>query len=153
MSGMEYKGLTECVRGLTDMADAYAATAEKYLRRAGNALKREAINRSPVGGTADTTTKKTGRKRRNIKKLKHSWKAVVTGTSGSQLEYRLRSTAPQYHLVERGHVQKTPGGRITGFTPGTHFFADTVAEFERSGVIETQLEKFFDDVKRRWDRP
>lgn len=59
-------------------------------------------------------------------KLNKSWRMRIEGTSGDSLEANIYSTAPHFHLVDRGHVQKAPSGRVTGFVQGSHFLQKTL---------------------------
>nr|DAF80593.1 MAG TPA: putative tail component [Caudoviricetes sp.] len=59
-------------------------------------------------------------------KLNKSWRMRIEGTSSNNLKADIYSTAPHFHLVDRGHVQKAPGGRVTGFVQGSHFLQKTI---------------------------
>lgn len=148
-SDFEFKGFDEFCIKLDKVSDEYADTAEKHLKRTGNKLKRMAKAATPVGKPVYMT--KDGKKIENkrYKHMKNRWKYEIKGTSGNELEYQLRSKAPDFHLVERGHVQMTPGGKVTGFTQGKHFFDGVVNDYEAGGYYEKELEKFFDDVKKK----
>lgn len=134
--GIELNGLDDFLKNLTSVSDDYAETAEKHLRKAGNKLKKAA---------KEATPEKTG-------KLKKSWISAVKGEKGSDIEYQLRNKDPVYHLIERGHVQKTPSGRVTGYVQGKYFFEQAEKAFEDSGATETEFEKFFDDVKKKLEK-
>lgn len=136
---IEIKGLSDYQKQLAAAANEYAATAEKHLRKAGNALKKMAKEKSPDSGT------------KHRHKIKESWTGEVDGTSGQDLEYKLRNKAPHYHLVERGHVQTTPSGRVTGFVPGRHFFEAACKDFESSGVADKEVEAFLNEVGKKID--
>ena len=84
-------------QSLIDAINEYPGTAEKYLRQTGNKLKNMAKKASPVG-KGEYNGKKT-------KHLKDRWKGEVKGTSGANLSYELRSTAP--HLSRRRHLAST----------------------------------------------
>ena len=84
-----------------------------------------------------------------MKPLSKSWKGKITGVSTGEIQYELRNTSKVYHLVERGHIQKTPSGRVTGFVQGKHFFDQTAKDFQTSGIMEKELEKFMQDVKKK----
>lgn len=143
-----FHGVEEFMRKLKEIADKYPKTAEKHLRAVGNKLKRRAIENTPDGKTSATYTK-NGKTRKSKTKLKNSWTAKVIGFRGHSLEYQLRSKSKRYHLVERGHIQKTPGGRITGFVQGRFFFKRTVEEFKSGNEIQKQMEKFMREVQRK----
>ena len=149
--GIEFENLDEFIKKLDSVSNEYAATAEKHLRKTGTRLKKAVVEASPDGSSSDTVTSKSGKTHKNRKKLKNSWKGTVKGESGEDLEYDLRSTAPHFHLVDRGHVQKTPSGRITGFVPGKHFFDKAVKEWEATDDISKELEKYMQEVKKKVD--
>lgn len=143
-----FHGAEEFMRKLKEIADAYPKEAEKHLRAVGNKLKKRAEENTPVGKTAATYTKR-GKTRKSKTKLKNSWTAKVIGFRGHTLEYQLRSRSRRFHLVERGHIQKTPRGRVTGFTQGKFFFRRTVDEFKSGGEIRKQMEKFMREIQRK----
>lgn len=145
---VRFEGLDEFMERMKLIADQYPQTAEKHLRRVGAKLKKKVEENTPVGKTADTYTK-SDKKRKSKVKLKNSWTAKVIGFKGHSLEYQLRSKSRRYHLVERGHVQKTPKGRITGFTQGKFFFKKAVEDFKSSGEVRKQLEKFMQEIQRK----
>lgn len=132
-------------KDIRETINEYPGTAEKYLRKTGNKLWRMAKKATPVG---------PGMYRgRKTKHMKDMWRHTVVGTSGTELEYQLRSTAPHFHLVERGHQMVTPSGKYPanghGFVQGTHFFEKTEMEWEASGDMEKQFEKLVDDLKKK----
>lgn len=104
----EYTALIEKVQ------KEFPAEAEAELQRGARKLRREIKDASPVGHA------------KHPHKLKNSWKMEMTGTSAKTLEAHIYSTAPHFHLVERGHVWKTPHGKIKGYKQGTHFMEKTV---------------------------
>ncbi len=137
---IEFHGLEEFKAKLGAVMETYTETAEKHLKRAGNRLKKMAAENTPHGHERD------GRK---MKPLSKSWKGKITGISTGEIQYELRNTSKVYHLVERGHIQKTPSGRVTGFVQGKHFFDQTAKDFQASGIMEKELEKFMQDVKKK----
>lgn len=134
-----FENLDEFKQNLDAVSKEYTETAEKHLKKCGNKLKKCAQENTPSSG-------KTGK---TIKPLSKSWKGKITGLSANDIQYELRNTSKVYHLVERGHVQKTPGGRVTGFTRGKHFFDKVVHDFKASNEIEGELEKFMQEVKNK----
>jgi HK97 gp10 family phage protein len=139
MSDIEFRGMDEFIGKLSQVANEYADTTEKHLRKVGNKLKKDAKEKSPDSGV------------NHKHKIKDEWHSKVEGLQGKDLEYQLRNSAPHYHLVERGHVQKTKSGKIVGFTQGKHFFQQTVNDFQNSGEVEKEMEKFMKDVKKKLD--
>ena len=138
-SDIEFRGMDEFIGKLNQVANEYADTSEKHLRKVGNKLKKNAKEKSPDSGIE------------HKHKLKNEWHSKVKGLQGKDLEYQLRNSSPHYHLVEHGHVQKTKSGRVTGFTQGSHFFQQTVNDFQNSGEVEKEMKKFMNDVKRKLD--
>ena len=63
----------------------------------------------------------------------------IEGT-GKNLRANIYSTAPHFHLVDRGHVQKAPDGRVTGFVQGSHFLQKTL-DNEGADIQEAMGEK------------
>lgn len=134
---------------LKSIADEYAATTEKHLRKCGNTLKKEIIEKTPSGASKDTYTSKSGRVYKNKTKLKNAWTGTVKGLSGSELEYDISSKAHHFHLVNRGHAMVTHSGKHVGFVPGKHFLEEAVKEYEESGYTEAEFEKYIKDVKKK----
>lgn len=136
-TGFTIDGIDDFKRNLTEVLETYTDTSEKHLKRIGNKLKKTAKERTPSSPYE------------HRKKLKKSWRSKVEGLDGNDLEYKLRNASPHYHLVERGHVQKTPGGRVTGFVQGRHFFDAAFKEFEQSGFTAKEIERFMKDTKKK----
>lgn len=63
-------------------------------------------------------------------KLKKGWKHKVEGYNGSELVYELINKHPVHHLLNNGHVKKTPGGRTVGYYEGRHYTEKSVKVFE-----------------------
>ena len=139
-----FENLDEFRKKLDIAVKEYTESAERHLQSCGNKLKKRAQENTPSSGQ----TRKNG-KGKTIKPLSKSWKGKITGLSANDIQYELRNTSKVHHLVERGHVQKTPGGRVTGFTQGKHFFDKVVNDFKASNEIEGELEKFMQEVKKK----
>lgn len=147
---IEFKGMEEFMAKLNAISDEYADTAEKHLNHAGNKLKKMAKEATPVG--KDEYIMRNGKKVVNKRKhMANRWRSKIVGLSGTDLEYQLRNTSPNFHLVERGHVKKTPGGKGIGFVKGQHFFQNAMNNFQASGTVEKELEKFAKDIKKKID--
>ena len=129
-----FENLDEFKDKLNAVVNEYTETAEKHLKRAGNKLKKLAKENSPIGETG---------------KLAKSWNGKITGISTDEIQYELKNKSKVYHLVERGHVQKDHKENTIGFVQGKHFFDKTMQEFESSDVMQTELQKFFDDIKNK----
>lgn len=144
-----FEGFHEFVTSLDKVAEEYSDTAEKHLKKTGNKLKKSAKAATPSGKPVYVTKDGKRVENKHYRHMKKRWKSEIIGLYGKDLEYQLRNTSPAFHLVDRGHVQKTPGGRVTGFVQGTHFFDGAVNAYEASGDYEKELEKFFDDVQKK----
>ena len=129
-------GAEELRGSLQDIANTYPLDMEKTLRRIGDKARRMIAENSPDSG------------KNNRHKLKKSWKMKISGYTGATLSCAIRSTAPHFHLVDRGHVQKTPGGRVTGFVKGRHFIEQTAQEVE-TNVAPEEMRKFANKIKKK----
>ena len=98
--GFSFEGLDDFKQQLTEVANEFPGTCEKHLRRVGNKMKKELKEASPDSGH-DTK-----------KKLNKSWKSEVQGYTGEDLQMNIWSNSPHFHLVDRGHVQKTKSGKV-----------------------------------------
>lgn len=146
---LHFVNLDDFINKLLQVSQEYPDLSQKYLRRIGNTLKRAAIASSPVGKAPNQVWDwKTRKFKTNRKKLKQSWTGKIVGSSGPESEYQLRSKAPHYHLVERGHMLEIKG-KYKGFVQGKYFFKRTVENFERSNEIRQELTKFMEEVKRK----
>lgn len=118
-------GLEKLYSRLRAAVDDFPGTAEKGLVTIGNKLKRECVKNTPEGSTG---------------KLKKGWKHKVEGYNGSELVYELRNTHPVHHLLNNGHVKKTPSGRTVGYYEGQHYTEKSVKQFEAND-LQPGLEK------------
>ena len=148
-----FRNYDEFVNRLREVGREFPKTSEKYLRRAGNTLKRNVIKAMPVGKSPEKRRKWNKHKwnwgyGRNTKKLKYGWTAKTVGASGGNLEYQLYTRAPHYHLVERGH-ELIIRGKSKGFRQGKFFFEKTANAFGSSGELRKIMEKFMQEIKRK----
>ena len=74
------------------------------------------------------------------RKIKKSWRMEMTSDFSGTPEAHIYNKSPHFHLVERGHIQKTRGGRVTGFVQGTHFVEKTLDD-EGSDIQKQMGEK------------
>lgn len=91
--------IDEFCKRLDVMAARYPADAETALEKGAKYMTREIRKATPVG------------KGRHPHKLAKSWRCNMKGYRASDVQAEIRSTAPHFHLVNRG-VQnaKTPQG-------------------------------------------
>ena len=134
--GFSFEGLDDFKQQLTEVANEFPGTCEKHLRRVGNKMKKELKEASPDSGH-DTK-----------KKLNKSWKSEVQGYTGEDLQMNIWSNSPHFHLVDRGHVQKTKSGKVVGFVQGTHFLEKTAQHME-SEVLPEEMEKLYKDISKK----
>lgn len=132
----EFNSLDEFKNQLASVANQFPGTCEKYLRRAGNKMKKLLVERSPDSGTDHKG------------KLKKSWKARVNGLKGDELTMDIWSTSPHFHLVDRGHVKKTKSGKVQGFVQGKHYLKKTADEIEQD-VVPQEVEKLYKDIAKK----
>ena len=116
----------------------YPATAEKVLRKGARRMVDALKKNSPDSG------------REHKGKLNQSWRMKMDGELSSDLQANIYSNAPHFHLVDRGHIQKTPGGRVTGFVQGKHFLQATLddeGEEIQEKMGQELLEKLGGDLR------
>ncbi|MBR1728092.1 MAG: HK97 gp10 family phage protein [Selenomonadaceae bacterium] len=149
---LKFINLDDFINRLLEVGREYPDLSQKYLRRIGNNLKRKAIAASPVGKAANLVWNwKAAKFRTNRKKLKQSWTGKIVGSTVLDSEYQLRTRAPHFHLVERGHALVI-NGRYLKFVQGKYFFRRVVQTFEHSGEIRQELEKFMNEVKAKIEK-
>ncbi len=106
--------IQEFIAKLNRAQNEYPSQAEDALRKGARSMVKALKNNSPD----------SGRSHRN--KLKNSWRMEVEGTTGNDLQANIRSKAPHFHLVDRGHVKKNRSGKVVGYVPGVHFLQKTI---------------------------
>lgn len=121
--------INEFINHLGDVQRDYPLEAEKALRRGSNKMLRAVRSASPDSG------------QKHKRKIKNSWRCKLSGLRAEDIQANIYSIAPHFHLVERGHVMKTLGGKVKGYKQGTHFFEKTV----NSNINEIQ-ELISDDL-------
>lgn len=122
----EVKGLEEFSEKLQEAIKRYPDKAEEKLEDIAKRFKKSVQEKTPV---------KTG-------KLKKSYKLSKVQQIGHTMYIEFRSTAPHFHLVERGHNQKTKSG--TKWIPGVRMLERTVEEYEE--IIPKEVEKWLEDI-------
>lgn len=142
---IRFSGLDEFRAKLMDISREYSDTAEKHLNAAGNKLKHKAKEETPIN-TRNPVSRKNRKKK--AKHMRDAWKSEIVDKGDMNLEYWLRNTSPHFHLIEHGHIIKVHN-KTVGFYQGKHFFEKTVKEFTASGEMQTELEKFMREVKKK----
>lgn len=82
-------------------------------------------------------------------KLNKSWKKEIEGY-GKNIHANIYSTAPHFHLVDRGHKIIDKKGREKGFIQGKHFLQKTIDEQE-DNLREYMWESLYRKVKDKLD--
>lgn len=124
----EINGLEEFSEKLQMAIKKYPDKAEEKLEDIAKKFKKSVIKKTPV---------RTG-------KLRKSYKLSKVQQTGRTMYIEFRSTAPHFHLVERGHFQKTKHG--DRWIPGDRMVEKTVKEFEE--VIPQEVNKWLEDIFR-----
>lgn len=139
---IQFSGLNEFRAKLMDISKEYSDTVEKHLNTVGNKLKRKAKDATPVSGRSLVG------KRKKLKHMKEMWKSRIVDKGDNDLEYHLRNVSHRFHFVENGHAVKAHG-HVVGYYQGQHFFERTVKEFQSSGEMDKEMEKFMKGVKKK----
>lgn len=131
-----YMDIDELVRNLDRIQNDYPREAEAALESGARRLLREVRKATPVG------------KARHKNKLKKGWKMRMAGFTAASTEVHVWNRSPHFHLVERGHVIKTPKGKVKGYRQGTFFFQKAVKE-NIDDITEDIHERLFSAVEKR----
>lgn len=107
---------------------------ETALRKGANKLRKEIRNNTPDSGVQHKS------------KLNKSWQIRLTGFTAKTIQAEIYSKAPHFHLVERGHVIKTPGGKVKGFKQGKFFLKKTV-DANKKQITDDMAAAFYRLVK------
>lgn len=130
--------IEEFIGRLEEMRMRYSGDAEETLEKGAKRMVQELKKASPVG------------KGRHPHKLNKSWKCAIKGYRASDIRAEIRSTAPHFHLVNRGFQRVSPRGIPIQNSPrdnaNLHFMEDTVAR-EWDGIRRMMAEDFFAKVR------
>lgn len=118
MSDVEFeiKGLKEFQEKLERLQNEIPDGEEKLLKKAGNELKKNSKNLTPVG-TSD-------------KHLKDKYKLSKINYEKDGMDIKMGNTSPKFHLVENGHKMVTKSGNVVGFVPGQHMVERSFKQLE-----------------------
>ena len=136
MSDVLTSNIGEFKASIDKIATAFPLESEKRLTRVGNKMKKMLKTASPDSGRA------------HRRKLNKSWKSKAKGYSGETLSVEIWSTAPHFHLVDRGHKVVNPKGVPIGFVQGKHFLEKTAQEVEAT-VVPGEMDKFLDEIAKQ----
>lgn len=116
----------------------------KGMDKIGRKLRKELKDATPV-----SKVNKPAKKR-----LKARWRLSKTEREYNTYETKIRSTAPHYHLVERGHRLVSPytrkgaklkdGGKNLGKVEGQYFAKRVLDQAEPR--VDKEIEKLFDEI-------
>lgn len=82
-------------------------------------------------------------------KLNKSWKKKIEGY-GKDIHANIYSTAPHFHLVDRGHKIMDKKGHEKGFVQGKHFLQKTIDE-QQDDLQEYMWKGVYKRVKDKID--
>lgn len=82
-------------------------------------------------------------------KLNKSWKKKIEGY-GKDIHANIYSTAPHFHLVDRGHKIVDKKGHEKGFVQGKHFLQKTIDE-QQDDLQEYMWKGVYKRVKGKLD--
>ena len=82
-------------------------------------------------------------------KLNKSWKKKIEGY-GKDIHANIYSTAPHFHLVDRGHKIMDKKGHEKGFVQGKHFLQKTIDE-QQDDLQEYMWKGVYKRVKDKLD--
>jgi len=122
----EIKGLEEFSERLKIALKKYPDKAEEKLISIAREFRKDVKKKTP---------EKTGR-------LKKSYKLSQVKQIGRTMYIEFRSTAPHFHLIERGHFQKTKHG--DRWIPGFRMVEKTVEEYEEK--IPEEINRWLEDI-------
>lgn len=145
----------EEIKGLTDFSEklkvaekkAPGLIYEKY-DKAAKDLKKKIVKATPY--------RPNSKYKRELKRpnqhLRGRWKANKTRKDGGVYHTEVYSTAPHYHLVERGHAVVGKGGKPTqngqSYVHGNFFFKKEIdrLEPELNELPEKVIDEIFSDL-------
>lgn len=111
--------------------------SEIVLKRSANRVIRVLKENSPDSGSEHKG------------KLNKSWRKEIEGY-GKNIHANIYSTAPHFHLVDRGHKIIDKKGNEKGFVQGKHFLQKTIDEQE-DDLSEYMLRSLYRQVKKKLD--
>ena len=118
------------IDGLDELTADLEKLVSKYPDKAGDLLKKSAkeFRKDYVHNVRQDAKHLSGNKA-SLGKLKNTKVYPIRGIGKNQY-VEIGSTAPHYHLFERGHNKVTPGGRDVGFVEGRHTMEKTIKDYE-----------------------
>lgn len=136
MSSFEVKGLEEFQRKLKTVEKKAPDRIRDQLDKQGKNLRKGIRENTPVGIS-------------KRKKLINSFKLNEVEKSNGGYSKGLRSNAPHFHLVERGHRLVDKNGKTIGKVDGLFFLEKTTTQMETPIMLDMKswLDKLFEELK------
>lgn len=113
----------------------FPGDAEGSLQKGAKKMVKAIKKASPVGDAA------------HPHKLNKSWKLEMKGHSFSSLRAEIRSTAPHFHLVNRGHRVVNRWGNAHGYDNRHVHFLENAVNDAWPGIKENMADDFFRKVR------
>jgi hypothetical protein len=130
--------IEEFIHRLDEMRARYPGDAETALEKGAKKMVKAIKKASPVGEAA------------HPHKLNKSWKCKIKGYRASDIHAEIRSTAPHFHLVNRGFQRKDSHGNVVPNSgkdnAHLHFLEDCV-EDNWPEVKEGMAKDFYKKVR------
>ena len=135
------------VDGLEELSKDLEKLVSKYPDRAGDLLRKSAREfRKKYVQNVRSNVKHTSGRGKSLTKLATTKVYPLQGL-GKKQYVDIGSTAPHFHLYERGHTMVTPGGRTVGRVEGRKMMERTVDEYNEKlpeiaqGMIDELLKE------------
>lgn len=131
---LEIKGLEELSEKIRRAIKEFPLESEEKLEQMGKDLKKRVVDLTPKGPTG---------------KLRKSYRLSKVKQQGSHFYIEFWSTAPHFHLIERGHAIKNAKGEIVGRVEGYRMVESGVklTDEKYKEEIEKWLEDLFKECK------
>lgn len=131
--GLEISGLDTMQKKLNYVATKYPYESEILLTKVGNKFRNSVKKRTPDSG------------KQSKRKLMKSYRLSKVQGTGKDLYVEFRSTAPHFHLLERGHKVVDKNGKDTGKrVNGKLMIEQTALEYQRA--FPKEVEKMVDKL-------
>lgn len=156
---------TIVVEGIEDVQKSFERLAKKYPDKAGELLRRDAVNvRKEIVKQVKKETKFDTESKQSLAKA-GSYKISQVNGLGINQYVEISAKSPHFHLVENGHniimpkshgVRGEKGVRIpndnagekVGFVQGKHIIDTVTSKHEREmpGIVEDMIDKLLEEV-------
>lgn len=151
----DFKGLDELQEKIDLVVKNLPYESEFLLTKTANSFRNSVKEKTPVGKDGVETTNGTNKKKRpKIKRRKNGKRRLIQRykvrkpeTFGNSIKVDFRSTAPHYHLIERGHEIVYQGVRTGKRTKAFKMVEKTSHEFETK--LPQNVERYVNKVVKR----